>query len=191
MATLEFYIRNETDPEARGPFSHEQLYSLAESGEVTAGTVSFDATADTKDKADPAEALARAAKVGMGVATAILLLSATGLLLPLADRTAAGDGAALLTHPLASLGVVDFVLFVLLALGVVAIEPFIRFWATLGLGFLGFVFWTPGAMLPFAAVVAGSAGLYLCMVFTRFALRGIASLLGLAGTGTVTYCLVN
>ena len=98
------------------------------------------------------------------------------------------------TGPLRAINPVATVLILgalLLALGVVAIEPFIRFWATLGLGFLGFVFWTPGAMLPFAAVVAGSAGLYLCMVFTRFALRGIASLLGLAGTGTVTYYLVN
>ena len=249
MATQEFYIRNETDTEARGPFSHEQLSSLAEAGQVTAETLYYDATAeqwvtvgsnaevmaqlfpekkklkmrsketfktlnvqpedarpievndmlaaaegrtaDTKDKVDPSEALARAAKVGMWVATVILLLSATGLLLPFADRAAAGDVAALLTHPLALLGIVDLVLFVLLALGVVAMYPFIRFRAALGLGFLGFIFWTQGAMLPFAAAVAGSAGLYLCTVFTQFALLGIASLLGLAGTAAVTYYLVT
>lgn len=249
MATEEFYIRNETDTEARGPFSHEQLSSLAEAGQVTAETLYYEATseqwvtvgsnpellaqlfpekkklkmrsketfktlnvqpedarpievndmlaaaegrtADTKDKADPAEALARAAKVGMYVATAILLISATGLLLPSADRVAAGDIAALFTQPLALLGLIDLVLFVMLALGVVAFYPFIRFRAALGLGFMGFIFWTQGAMLPFAAVVAGSAGLYLCTVFTQFALLGLASLLGLAGTAAVTYYLVT
>jgi len=249
MATQEFYIRNETDTDARGPFSHEQLSSLAEAGQVTAATLYYEATseqwvavgsneellaqlfpekkklkmrsketfkslnvqpedakpievndmlaaaegrtADTKDKADPAEALARAAKFGMYVATAILLISATGLLLPFADRLAAADFGAVFTEPLAILGVIDLVLFVLLALGVVSLYPFVRFRAALGLGFLGFIFYTQGEVMPLAAVLAGSAGLYFCTVFTQIALVGAACALGLAGTAAVTYFLVT
>lgn len=42
MAPQEFYIRNESDTEARGPFNLEQLSSLAENGQVTDETVYFD-----------------------------------------------------------------------------------------------------------------------------------------------------
>ena len=46
MATQEFYIRNETDTEARGPFTIEQLSSLIDSGQVTPGTLYYDATTE-------------------------------------------------------------------------------------------------------------------------------------------------
>jgi len=39
MATQEFYVRNESETEARGPFNLEQLLSLAENGQVTAETL--------------------------------------------------------------------------------------------------------------------------------------------------------
>jgi hypothetical protein len=42
MAIEEFYIRNESDTEARGPFNFEQLSSLAENGQVTAETLYYD-----------------------------------------------------------------------------------------------------------------------------------------------------
>jgi hypothetical protein len=35
MATQEFYIRNEDETEARGPFNLEQLTSLIDSGQIT------------------------------------------------------------------------------------------------------------------------------------------------------------
>ncbi len=44
MATQEFYIRNPTETEARGPFTHEHLISLAENGQVTKETLYYDAT---------------------------------------------------------------------------------------------------------------------------------------------------
>ncbi len=249
MATQEFYIRNETDTDARGPFSHEQLQSLAEAGQVTAETLYYDATAeqwvavgsdqelldqlfpkkeklkmraketfkslnvqpedakpievndmlaaaegrtaDTKDKKDPGEALARAAKFGLHVATVILLISAVGLLLPFADRFAAADFGALFAQPLAILGLIDAVLFVLLALVTVSFYPFVRFRAALGLGFLGFVFWTQGEIMPLAATAAGAAGLYFCTVFTQLTLLGAASALGLAGSLGLTYYFVT
>lgn len=46
MATQEFYIRNETDTEARGPFTIEQLSSLVDSSQVTPATLFYDPTSE-------------------------------------------------------------------------------------------------------------------------------------------------
>jgi hypothetical protein len=46
MATQEFYIRGANDTDARGPFSLEQLISLAETGGVTKETYYYDATTE-------------------------------------------------------------------------------------------------------------------------------------------------
>jgi hypothetical protein len=43
MATQEYYIREASETEARGPFNTEQLISLAETGQVTADTLWYDA----------------------------------------------------------------------------------------------------------------------------------------------------
>ncbi|CAM3155609.1 GYF domain-containing protein [Rariglobus hedericola] len=43
MATQEFYIRNASETEARGPFTHEHLISLAETGQITRETLYYDA----------------------------------------------------------------------------------------------------------------------------------------------------
>lgn len=46
MATQEIYIRNASDTEARGPFSPQQLADLAEAGQVTLETLTYDATSE-------------------------------------------------------------------------------------------------------------------------------------------------
>lgn len=46
MATQEIYIRNPTDTEARGPFSPQQIADLAEAGQVTPETLTYDATTE-------------------------------------------------------------------------------------------------------------------------------------------------
>ncbi len=46
MATQELYIRNATDTEARGPFSGQQIADLAEAGQVTGETLTYDATTE-------------------------------------------------------------------------------------------------------------------------------------------------
>ncbi|HYP18287.1 MAG TPA: DUF4339 domain-containing protein [Opitutus sp.] len=46
MATQEFYIRNESDTEARGPFTIEQLSSLIDSGQLTPATLYYEATTE-------------------------------------------------------------------------------------------------------------------------------------------------
>jgi hypothetical protein len=43
MATQEFYIRNASETEARGPFNHEHMISLAENGQITKETLYYDA----------------------------------------------------------------------------------------------------------------------------------------------------
>jgi hypothetical protein len=46
MAGQEYYVRGINDTEARGPFTLEQLVSLAEAGQVTADTYYYDATSE-------------------------------------------------------------------------------------------------------------------------------------------------
>ena len=43
MVTQEFYIRNASETEARGPFNHEHMVSLAENGQITKETLYYDA----------------------------------------------------------------------------------------------------------------------------------------------------
>src|SRR4051812_18196872 len=122
-------------------------------------------TADTAGKADPEIAMMRAAKVGTIGALLSLLLAAAGEILPATDALTSGDLMKLLAHPLVVLGVVDVLFVVLLGLGMVAIYPVVRFRAALGLGLMGFMYYTQGMTLPLIEVAAGSAGLYLCTVF--------------------------
>src|SRR5438552_23427 len=102
MATQEIYIRNETETEARGPFTAAEI-------------------------------------------------------LPSTDALTSGDPAKLLAHPFVFLGVIDVFFVVLLGLGMSAIYPIIRFRAALGLGLMGFTFFTQGLNLPLIEVAAGSA----------------------------------
>lgn len=46
MSTQEFYIRQASENEARGPFSREQLVSLAENGQVTRETLYYEAATE-------------------------------------------------------------------------------------------------------------------------------------------------
>jgi len=46
MAMEEIYIRSESETEARGPFNLEQLVSLADTGQVTAETLFYDANTE-------------------------------------------------------------------------------------------------------------------------------------------------
>ncbi len=249
MATQEFYIRNESDTEARGPFTLEQLSSLIDSSQLTPATLYYETnteqwtaieanaelkaalfpekrkltvrakeqletlnksaegaapitvndmlaaaegrTADTKDKQDPAEAMARAAGIGRFAAIAALVIASAGEMLPSAEAIMAMDTSKIMEHPLVILGVLDLFLAVVLGLGVVSVYPFIRFRAALGLGFLGFVFWTHGQSLPFLAVVAGSAGLYLSTVFVSLLPVIIAAVLAVGGFALVSWHLLS
>jgi hypothetical protein len=247
--TQEFYIRNEQDTEARGPFTIEQLSSLTDSGQVSVATLYYDAnteqwvaidssaelkaalfpekkkltvrakptvevlnkeaagaapitvgdmlaaaegrTSDTKDKKDPAAAMARAAAIGRWTAIVSLILAAAGELLPSTDVILALDPMKIVSNPLIILGALDLFLAVMLGLGVVTLYPFVRFRAALGLGFVGFVFWTHGQMVPLIALTAGAVGLYASTIFVSYVPVILAAALGIVGFGFVGWHLLS
>ena len=249
MATQEFYIRSASETEARGPFSVEQLVSLAENGQVTPETLYYDAnsekwivvgenaevnalvfpekkrlaikkdaqvatlnkesdtrapitvhdmlaaaegkTDDTKDKGAGVVMADRCAKLGLWGCIVMLLIAAAAEILPSIEVLTKFTPAGLLNAPLVILGTIDVFLAVLLLLGVVSMYPFIRFRAMLGLGFLGFVFWTRGEHTPLLAALAGSVGLYICTVFVSYLPIAIGLGLGLAGMGGLAYFLIT
>jgi len=248
MATQEFYIRSASETEARGPFSVEQLVSLAETGHVTPETLYYDANAekwivigenaevhalvfpekkkltikkdaevatlnlesderapisvhdmlaaaegqteDTKDRSAGLVMAERCAKFGMWGCIVMLIVAAAAEILPSIEVLTKFTPAGLMNAPLVILGMIDVFLAVMLLLGVVSMYPFIRFRAMLGLGFLGFVFWTRGEHTPLLAALAGSVGLYMCTVFVSYLPIAIGLGLGLAGMGGLAYFLI-
>jgi len=135
--------------------------------------------------------MARAAGIGRWTAIIALVLAAFGEMIPSADLFTAFEPAKLLAQPLVILGVVDLLLAVLLGLGAVGVYPFVRFRAALGLGFLGFVFWTHGQTLPFIALVAGSAGLYVSTIVLSLLPAVIAAVAALGGFAFVGWHLLS
>lgn len=249
MATQEFYIRNESETEARGPFNTEQLSSLADTGQVNDKTLVYDETtedwvviganpelkallfpekkklqiraqaeeskrdraatdsrppitvdemlaaaegrtADTKDRLDPHIAMARAAAIGAWSCVIMLLISSAAEIAPSIDFLTEFKLEGLLDHPLVIFGALDLLLAVIIGLGMLSAYPVIRFRAALGLGFLGFIFFTQGLSLPFFAVVAGSAGLYLCTVTVSIPFVLISSLVGILGMLGFAYHMI-
>ncbi len=148
-------------------------------------------TDDTKDKADPTEAMARAANLGRWAAILMLLVSAAGEVLPSTDVAMSMDPMKILGSPLVILGALDLLLAVMLSLGVVTLYPFVRFRAALGLGFLGFIFWTHGQAASLLLLAAGSSGLYLSTVFVSYLPVGLAALAGLGGLGLLTWRMIS
>ena len=249
MALEEIYIRSESETEARGPFNLEQMMSLADTGQVTAETLFYDATteqwaavgsnpdlmaqvfpqrkklkikskvkmdmlnqendsaapitvdemlaaaegrtAETSGRADPTIAMARAAAIGRWSMILILLVATAGEVLPAVDAIMANDLQKLLGYPLLALGAFDLFLATMLGLGVVSFYPFIRFRAALGLGFMGFFFWTGGHPMAVVALAGGSVGLYLCTIFVSYLPVFAFAALGLCGLGAVSWHLIS
>ncbi len=249
MAPQEYYIRNASDTEARGPFNLEQLSSLAENGQVTQETVYYDTekekwvsvgsdtelmaqlfpqkqklkvrpkdqvqslnnstesmppievtdmlaaaegrSADTKDKADPREALARAARLGMFANTAILLISGLALIAPSIDTIVAGNYPKLLSQPFAILGAVDLLLFLLMLLQAVALYPFIRFRAALGAGFLGLFFYAQGEPQTALYAALGCVGIYFSTIFTNLFAVVLTAVVGIGGMSAFAWAVLN
>jgi hypothetical protein len=249
MAMEEIYIRSESETEARGPFNLEQLVSLADTGQVTAETLFYDATteqwsaigsneelmaeilpqkkklkikakakltllneegdssppitvdemlaaaegrtAETSGRLDPTIAMARAAAIGRWAVILMFILCAAGELLPAADALMTLDPMKILPYPLVALGLIDLVLATLLGLGVISLYPFVRFRAMMGLGYVGFIFWTHGQLTPLLFLAGGSVGLYTATIFVSYIPVFLAAALGLAGLGAVSWFLIS
>lgn len=238
--TQEYYIRKADESDARGPFTLEQLSSLAENGQADPDTYFYDATAetwtlissspelmetlfpikkalrvksksasqvltlntapendnsisvtdmllaaegrteDTRDKADPAEAQARAAGLALYVGLAILVVLTAAFTLPSIDLLTSADILGVISAGLPILGLLNLALAICLGLGAVAAYPTVRFSAMLGLGFTATIFYLQGLTGPLAFSVAASFGLYFCTI--TLSLPGVI-LAGVAGLG--------
>jgi hypothetical protein len=148
-------------------------------------------TDDTAGKADPEIAMMRAAKIGMIGGLLTLLVAAAAEILPATEALTSMDPMKILAHPFVIFGVVDVCFVVLLALGMSAIYPIIRFRAALGLGVMGFTYYAQGLSMPLLEVVAGSVGLYLCTVFVSLIPVVIAALAGIAGFGMLAWYFLS
>lgn len=148
-------------------------------------------TDDTKGKADPEIAMARAAKIGMFGALIALVLAAAGELLPATDVLTAPTLEKIIAQPFVILGVLDIILAVLLGLGMVTLYPLVRFRAALGLGLMGFVFYAQGHPLPLMQAAAGCIGLYLCTVFVSLIPAIVAAGAAVGGMGTLAWYLLS
>lgn len=148
-------------------------------------------TDETKDKRDPEQSMARAAKIGLFGATAALLLAAVGEILPSTDAVMAMDIPKLLTQPVALLGLLDIALAILLGLGMVTLYPLIRFRAALGLGFLGLMFFVQGLNVPLLQVTIGCVGLYLCTISVTLVPALVAAVAALGGMGTLAWYFLS
>ncbi|MCU0791675.1 MAG: DUF4339 domain-containing protein [Opitutaceae bacterium] len=242
--TQEFYIRKAHEADARGPFTLEQLASLAENGQVDAETYFYDAAAeawvlitsnaeltetlfpakkilkvkpkaasqvatlntakaddraitvndmllaaegrteDTKDKADPAEAQARAANIGLYAALSTLVVLTAAFILPSIDLIVAGNFPGMFQAGLPILGALHLVLGVCLGLGAVGAYPTVRFAAMLSFGFTATLFFFQGQPLPLIFSAAASVGLYfstICLTLPTVLLFGFVGLGGALG----------
>ena len=180
-------IRQQTDEpttdqaatDSRPPISVDDMLAAAEGR-----------TEDTKDRLDPQIAMGRAAAIGAWSCVIMLLLSSAAEVAPSIDFVTEFKVEKLLEHPLVIFGALDLLLAVIIGLGMLSAYPVIRFRAALGLGFLGFIFFTQGLTLPFLAVVAGSTGLYLCTVTVSIPIVLISSLVGIAGMLGLVYHMI-
>ncbi len=144
-------------------------------------------TDDTRGKEDPEIAMMRAARIGMFGAIGALALAAVATILPATDVLTGMTGAKLLEKPLVLLGLVDVALAALLGLGMTNLYPFVRFRAALGGGLLGFMYYAQGQSTAFAAVVAGSVGLYLCTLSVKLFNVSVAVAAAVAGMGLLAW----
>lgn len=166
--------------EEQRPITVEQMLAAAEGR-----------TDETKDKRRHIVAQHISARIGLFSTLVIFLLSAAAFLVPHIEVVASPTWEKIAQQPFVIVGVVDFACALMLGLGMVAIYPFIRFRAALGLGFFGLLYWSQDRPLLALAVVVGSIGTYLCTIFLSYFPIVIAAAMGLAGIGGVAYFMLT
>jgi hypothetical protein len=175
LKAKEFKALNKPDEGAK-PISVDDMLAAAEGR-----------TDDTKDKQDPEIAMLRAAKIGTWAAILTLLVSAAGEILPSVDALTSGDLGQILAQPLVLFGAFDVFLVVMLGLGMVSLYPVVRFRATLGLGYLAFIFYVQGQPMQLVLAAVGAAGLYFCTIFVSLVPVIIAAAAALGGMGMLAW----
>jgi len=218
MATQEYYIREASENEARGPYNMEQLVSLAETGQVTIETLWYDPAIEDWSLIGNSDSLkgtlfpekrklrmkAKEAAPAVRHGDAMAPITVEDMLAGAEGRTAdtkdKKDPAIMQAHAarigmwaavLCFLGGLDLFMAVMLGLGVLSFYPFVRFRAALGLGLYGFMFFVQGWTVPIGALAAGSVGLYFCTVFVDLLPVLVAALVGVLGSAATAYFLLS
>ena len=209
MFQYEYYIRQPSDTDARGPFTLGQIAKLASSGGLNANTLFFDADADEWRPAAsapelvallPARERERArlvlalARPPARIPTAALLLGgALAFAAPALVSPGGFDADALLRHPCLWLGVLDLLL-ALLVFAFAARAPrlfaVVRVRAGLGFGFLATLFWLQANTAALVAALAASACLWMASTLAAARARAVNAIAGLAALAALAYCLL-
>ena len=148
-------------------------------------------TEETKSRANPEIAMMRAVRIGMIAAPIALIAAAAAEIIPSGQTLTSINLTNLTDHPFVILGLADVVLAFLLALGVSAIYPFLRFRATFGLGLVGLILHAQGMPLPGFATLIGSAGIYFCTLAVSLVPAITAAAAGIGGMGLLAFLLIN
>jgi hypothetical protein len=206
MDTQEFYIRQTSENEARGPYNLEQLISLCEIGSVTHDTLFYDANTekwtpigenddlkksifpeDTKLRASREIKDAHKATFSLYAIIAMLVISAAAEILPGVDVITSLSLSRLIEQPLIILGGLDLLLALFIYLGAVEIYPLIRVRAACGVGIFGLMFFLQAHYGLMLAAIAGSTGLYLTTVLVQPKRAQLSYVTGLIGLGCVAW----
>lgn len=205
MATLEFYVRNESETDGRGPYTLDQLKPLASSGEVKPGTlyydggeerwISIESNAELKAALFPPSQEIAAGKPTSDTVNwttvSLLLLSVIGAAVPLARARTGLNFSTLQAHPASYLALIDLILVIVIGCGLARLNGLVRLRAAVGFGFLGFIFWTYAQPWAVGAAALASAGLFFSTLVDRDGCRMAAWLLGVPGMIGVMLALLS
>jgi len=206
MDTQEFYIRQASDNEARGPYNLEQLISLSECGSVTSDTLFYDASsenwtpicenADLKKiifskKNERSNNGVHNVSLGSYAIIAMLAISAAAEIAPSVALIKSHTPSKLIQHRLIIVAALDLLMALFIYLGAVKIYPLIRVRALCGMGLFGIIFFLQARYGLMLAAIGGSIGLYLTTVFVTPKLARVSYATGLIGLGCVAWHYIS
>ena len=148
-------------------------------------------TDDTADKSDPAIAMLRAARVGLGSCLGALVAGAAGAVRPHPDAVRSMETAEIVAQPIMLPILLVVFLAVMRGFGLVSLYPFVRFRVALGMGCLGFILGAHGQPLPALLMAIGSTGLSLCTLFVSMLPMVIVSGAAVGDMGSLSGYLLS
>ena len=205
MATQEFSTRNETASAGGGPYTVAQVSSRGEAVQITPATLIYDAAtelwvafsakaermASFFDEKNPAIAMLRAARVGLGSCLGALVAGAAGAVRPHPDAVRSMETAEIFAQPIMLPILLVVLLAVIRGFGLVSLYPFVRFRVALGMGCLGFILGAHGQPLPALLMAIGSTGLSLRTLFVSMLPMVIVSGAAVGGMGSLSGHLLS
>jgi hypothetical protein len=202
MDTQEFYIRQASDNEARGPYNLEQLISLSKNGGVTGDTLFYDASSEKwtpiGESADLEKTIffekdkrsiqgIHTVPLGTYAIIAMLVISAAAEIAPSVTGFKSFTAIKLKQQPLIFLGTLDLLIALFSYLSAVKTYPLIRVRAACGVVLFGSIFFLQARYGLMLAAIAGSVGLYLTTVLVAPLQIRMSYATGLIGLGCVAW----